>query len=40
MMIKGNGGSGYLKDVVMQDFISRGTAYGLVSEYGGISQIR
>ncbi|KIM26589.1 glycoside hydrolase family 28 protein [Serendipita vermifera MAFF 305830] len=31
MMIKSNGGSGYLKDVTMQDFISRGTAYGLVT---------
>lgn len=29
MMIKSNGGSGYVRDVVMQDFISRGTAYGL-----------
>lgn len=27
-MIKSNGGSGYLSNVMLQDFISRGTAYG------------
>ncbi|KAI5119241.1 hypothetical protein M0805_008792 [Coniferiporia weirii] len=28
-MIKSNGGSGYLKNVLLQNFIARGTAYGL-----------
>jgi rhamnogalacturonan hydrolase len=29
MMIKSNGGSGSVSNVLFQDFISRGTAYGL-----------
>jgi rhamnogalacturonan hydrolase len=34
MMIKSNGGSGYLRNVVFQDFISTGSAYGLnVNQY-------
>lgn len=28
-MIKSNGGSGYVRNVLFQNFISRGTAYGL-----------
>lgn len=28
-MIKSNGGSGYLRNVLLQNFIARGTAYGL-----------
>lgn len=33
-MIKSNGGSGTVKDVVFQNFISRDTAYGLdVNQY-------
>lgn len=34
MMFKSNGGSGYVKNVLLQDFISRDTAYGLyINEY-------
>lgn len=29
MMFKSNGGSGTVSNVLLQDFISRGTAYGL-----------
>lgn len=29
MMFKSNGGSGYVNNVLLQNFISRGTAYGL-----------
>lgn len=33
-MIKSNGGSGYVKNVLFQNFLSRGTAYGLdVNQY-------
>lgn len=34
MMIKSNGGDGYVKNVLFQNFISRGSAYGLyVNQY-------
>lgn len=34
MMIKSNGGSGSVSNVLLQDFISRGTAYGLyINQY-------
>jgi hypothetical protein len=34
LMIKSNGGSGYVKDVQFQNFISRGVAYGLdINQY-------
>lgn len=34
MMVKSNGGSGYVKNVLMENFIARGTAYGLdVNQY-------
>jgi hypothetical protein len=36
MMIKGNGGGGYVQNVLLQNFISRGTAYGLVSLSGTV----
>lgn len=33
-MIKSNGGSGYTKNIVLDNFLSRGTAYGLdVNQY-------
>lgn len=33
-MVKSNGGSGYTKNVVLENFLSRGTAYGLdVNQY-------
>jgi hypothetical protein len=39
MMIKGNGGDGYVKNVLFQNFISRGTAYGLASISGTIQDL-
>lgn len=34
MMVKSNGGSGYVKNVLMENFLVRGSAYGLdINQY-------